>query len=198
MMIRCSYNCNIICTTMMTMHDSSLLYPLQMRSLSFCTQDGWNNMAAGGLAGLTLCVEDPTRRLVFCLFAISRAIGALISTLVAREKIPEIPYSETAFFCLCCAFLVYCTALNPQLLNSGYYHSVLKWSRDYTDKKLQKLFREPGDRFLTCQEVGLHKDNCFRHAVLDWAKSFPAFAKLYFPIHVAPVVIFRRKILLEQ
>lgn len=140
-MIRCSYNCNIICTTMMTMHDSSLLYPLQMRILSFCTQDGWNNMAAGGLAGLTLCVEDPTRRLVFCLFAISRAIGALISTLVAREKIPEIPYSETAFFCLCCAFLIYCTALNPQLLNSGYYHSVLKWSRDYTDKKTTKVIQ---------------------------------------------------------
>lgn len=194
---------HIVCTTMMIMHDSLLFYLLQLTSVSLCTccmyvQDGWNNMAAGGLAGLTLCVEDPTRRLVFCLFAISRAIGALISTLVAREKIPEIPYSETAFFCLCCAFLVYCTALNPQLLNSGYYYSVLKWSRDYTDKKLRKLFREPGDRFLTCQEVGLHKDHCFRHAVLDWAKSFPAFAKLYFPIHVAPVFIFRRKILLEQ
>lgn len=155
-------------------------------------------MAAGGLAGLTLCVEDPTRRLIFCLFAISRAIGALISTLVAREKIPEIPYSETVSFCSCCAFLVYCTALNPQLLNTGYYFSVLKWSRDYTDKKLQVLFREPGERFLTCQDVGLHKDNCFRHAVVDWVKSFPAFAKLYFPIHVAPVVIFRRALLLER
>ncbi|XP_062617210.1 uncharacterized protein LOC134278915 [Saccostrea cucullata] len=161
-------------------------------------KDGWNNMAAGGLAGLTLCIEDPTRRLIFCLFAISRAIGALISTLVAREKIPEIPYSETMSFCCCCAFLVYCTALNPQLLNTGYYFSVLKWSRDYTDKKLRVLFREPGDRFLTCQEAGLHKDQCLRHAIVDWVKSFPAFAKLYFPIHVAPVVVFRRKLLLER
>lgn len=161
-------------------------------------KDGWNNCVAGGLAGLTILIEEPTRRRVICLFAIARAFGALISTLVVREKIPMIPYSETVLFCLCCAFLVYCTALKPQLLFKGYYYSVLKWSRDYTDKKLDVLFRKPSDRFLTCNEVGLHTDSCTKHAMKDFIYSFPAFAKLYLPIHVAPVIIFRRNLLLQR
>lgn len=132
------------------------------------------------------------------LFAIARAFGALISTLVTRGQIPYIQFSETALFSLCCGFLVYAVALNPQLLYTGYYYSVLKWSRDYTDKKLNVLFRNPGPKFLTCSEVGLHEDSCTRHAFKDFFQSIPAFAKLYFPIHVTPVVIFRRKLLLER
>ncbi|VDI38316.1 Hypothetical predicted protein [Mytilus galloprovincialis] len=161
-------------------------------------KDGWNNCIAGGLAGLTIIIEDPTRRQVVTLFAIARAFGALISTLVVRGKIPYIEYSETLLFCLCCGFLVYAVALNPRLLFTGYYYSVLKWSRDYTDQKLNTLFRNPGEKFLTCSEVGLHKDSCTKHAIKDFFHSIPAFAKLYFPIHLTPVVIFRRKLLLER
>lgn len=143
-------------------------------------------------------MEDPTRRQVVTLFALARAFGALVSTLVTRGRIPYIQYSETALFSLCCGFLVYAVALNPQLLYKGYYYSVLKWSRDYTDKKLNKLFRDPGTKFLTCAEVGLHENTCTRHAIADFFQSIPAFAKLYLPIHLTPIVIFRRKLLLEK
>ena len=161
-------------------------------------QDGWNNTIAGGLAGLAILVEEPTRRRVFCLFAIARAFGALVSTLIARGKLKEIPHSDTMLFCVCCALLVYCTALNPQLLFTGYYYSILKWSRDYTDAKLNTLFRQQGPKFLTCQEVGLHKDDCTRHALKDFVQSFPVFAKLYLPIHVTPILVFRRKLIIER
>ncbi|XP_021376856.1 uncharacterized protein LOC110465398 [Mizuhopecten yessoensis] len=162
------------------------------------SKDGWNNCIAGGLAGLTIGIEDPSRRLIYTLFAVSRAFGALVSTLVTREKIPEIPYSETLLFSVCCGFLVHCVALRPDLLHKGYYYSVLKWSRDYKDKTLQILFRDSGDRFLTCQEVGLHSDSCTKHAFKDMIFSIPAFAKLYLPIHLAPVIIFRRKLVIEK
>lgn len=162
------------------------------------SKDGWNNCIAGGVAGLTIGVEDPGRRLIYTLFAVSRAFGALVSTLVTREKVPEIPYSETLLFCLCCGFLVHCVALRPDLLHKGYYYSVLKWSRDYNDKTLQKLFRDTGDRFLTCQEAGLHSDSCTKHAFKDMILSIPSFAKLYLPIHLAPIVIFRRKLVIKR
>ncbi|XP_033741255.1 uncharacterized protein LOC117328034 [Pecten maximus] len=162
------------------------------------SKDGWNNCIAGGLAGLTIGVEDPGRRLVYTLFAVSRAFGALISTLVTREKIPEIPYSETLLFSVCCGFLVHCVALRPDLLHKGYYYSVLKWSRDYNDKTLQKLFRDSGDRFLSCQEAGLHSDSCTKHAFKDMIYSIPSFAKLYLPIHLAPIIIFRHKLVVKR
>ncbi|WAR08281.1 hypothetical protein MAR_018239 [Mya arenaria] len=141
-------------------------------------RDDWNSALAGGIAGLAMVVEDRTRRRIYCLFAIARAIGAMISTLVKRGLLPSVPYSETALFCSCTSFLVYCTALQPQYLFTGYYKSVLKWSRDYTDEKLKKLFREHGDTFLTCADVGLHDQNCTIHAAIDFAQSIPPFAKL--------------------
>lgn len=118
--------------------------------------------------------------------------------MVVRGKLPQIEYSETALFCLCCSFLLYAVVLDPKLLFTGYYYSILKWSRDYTEKKLNIVFRVPGDQFLTCKEVGIHKDGCMKHAIKDFFQSIPAFAKLYFPIHVTPIIIFRRKLLVQR
>ena len=156
-------------------------------------QDDWNSAIAGGVAGLAMVVEDRTRRRIYCLFAIARAVGAMVTTLVKRGVLPSVPYSETALFCWCTSFLVYCTALKPQYLFTGYYKSVLKWSRDYTDDKLKRLFRNPGPEFLTCAEAGLHDGSCTVHAMKDLAQSIPPFAKLYLPIHLAPVIFFKYK-----
>ncbi|XP_064618329.1 uncharacterized protein LOC135482329 [Liolophura sinensis] len=162
------------------------------------TKDGWNHGIAGGLAGLTIVLENPVRRRTLSLFTISRALGALVSTLITRGQIPSIVHGDTLLFCLSCSFLVYCTALRPHLLPKGYYYSVLKWSRDYTDDNLNQLFRVPGEKFLTCNEVGLHTDSCTSHALRDLIQSWPMFAKLYLPIHLAPVLIFRHKLLINR
>jgi hypothetical protein len=37
-----------------------------------------------------------------------------------------------------------------------------------------------------------------KHAIKDFFLSIPAFAKLYFPIHVTPIIIFRRKLLVQR
>ncbi|XP_045198848.2 uncharacterized protein LOC123553172 [Mercenaria mercenaria] len=161
-------------------------------------RDDFNSAIAGGVAGLSMVVEDRTRRRIYCLFAIARAVGAMVTTLVKRGLIPAVPYSETALFCSCTSFLVYCTALKPQYLFTGYYRSVLKWSRDYTDKKLNVLFREPGTKFLTCAEAGLHEQSCTYHAFKDFLQSLPPFAKLYLPIHMAPIIFFRYKQFLKR
>lgn len=161
-------------------------------------RDDFNSALAGGIAGLSMAIEDRTRRRVYCLFALARAIGAMVTTLVKRGVIPPIPHSETALFCTCTSFLVYCTALKPQYLFTGYYRSVLKWSRDYTDRKLKLLFREPGNKFLTCAEAQLHDHSCTYHAFKDFIQSLPPFAKLYLPIHMAPIIFFRYKQFLKR
>ena len=161
-------------------------------------QDDWNSGVAGGIAGLAMVVEDKTRQRVYCLFTIARALGALISTLVKRNVLPYIPYFEAYCFGACSSFLVYCLGLQPQYLLTGYYRSVLKWSRDYTDEKLVKVFREPATRYLTCSDVGLHSGSCERHAIVDFLQSLPSFAKLYLPIHLAPFIFFRYKVLIKR
>ena len=166
--------------------------------LSFVIQDDLNSAVAGGIAGLAMVVEDRTRRQLYCLFAIARAFGAILSTLVKRGLLPSVPYSETALFSALTGFLVYCTSINPQYLFTGYYRSILKWSRDYTDSKLTTLFRDSGSRFLTCAEVGLHQDSCTYHALQDLVLSIPSFAKLYLPIHMAPTIFFNYKLIYRR
>ena len=142
-----------------------------------------------------MALEAPSRRKTLAFFAAARALGAGATTLVARDLSPSIPHAETVAFCTCCAVLLSCVSLYPELLPPGYYHSVVKWSRDYTDPILTRLFRTPGERFLTCQEGGLHEGTCTSHALEDLLRSLPAFAKLYFPIHLAPVLLVKRHLL---
>ncbi|KAK6166026.1 hypothetical protein SNE40_022815 [Patella caerulea] len=162
------------------------------------TKDGWNHGLAGGIAGLSIIVENDIRRKAGALFAIARALGSGLTTLVKRGHLTRIPYCETISFCLSCAFLVYCTALEPNLLSKGYYYSILKWSRDYTDANLTLLFRKPAESFISCQAAGLHQESCTNHAFKDFCLSFPAFAKLYLPIHATPMLLFRRKLLFQK
>nr|KAG5711029.1 hypothetical protein BaRGS_013763 [Batillaria attramentaria] len=161
-------------------------------------KDGWNYGIAGGIAGLSLALEAHSRRKTLAFFVAARALGAGATTLVARDLVRSIPHAETLTFCVCCATLVTCVARFPHLLPQGYYRSVVKWSRDYSHDILDELFRRPNDRFLTCNEVGMHQGACTRHALEDFVRSLPGFAKLYLPIHLAPVLVFKRAMLQKK
>lgn len=153
---------------------------------------------AGGLAGLSLAVSSPSYHKVLTLFITARALGAGATTLVARGLVKGIPHAEILVFCAECALAVTGVACYPSLLPRGYYLSVLKWSRDYTEATTSALFRIPGSCFVTCSEAGLHEGSCTAHALRDFLRSFPSFAKLYLPIHLTPVVLFKRNLLKKR
>ncbi|XP_012935165.1 uncharacterized protein LOC101854933 [Aplysia californica] len=161
-------------------------------------KDGWTYGISGAVAGLSIAILDESRRKTVTFFTVARALGALVSTLVARGHLGTLPFLEVWVFCACVSVIVYCTALKPQYLTPGYYRSIVKWSRDYSDEKLEKLFRVQGDRFLTCEEAGLHEGPCVRQRFEDCLRSLPGFAKLYLPIHLTPVLLFKRKVLKER
>lgn len=161
-------------------------------------QDGWNAGIAGGLAGLASLVEDPSRRRTLALFVFARAVGSLLSTLARRKIIPTVPHFPVIVFSICAGFLVHCITLNRELIQAGYLKSLLQWTRNYNVNVLDKLFVTKGDKFISCQEVGLHKESCTHYAIRDFIMSLPAFAKLYFPIHLVPVLIFKRKMFLKR
>ncbi|KAK0042759.1 hypothetical protein Bpfe_027822 [Biomphalaria pfeifferi] len=160
--------------------------------------DGWTYGAAGGIAGLSAAVLNKSNRQTLAFFTLARALGAIVSTLVTRGVLVAIPFFEVAIFSLCTSIILYCVALKPDFLNPGYYKSILKWSRDYTDENLSILFRMPAKHFLTCQDAGLHQGNCTQQRLNDLIKSLPGFAKLYLPIHMTPVIVFKRKVLFER
>lgn len=136
-------------------------------------------------------MEESSCQKTFAFFTAARALGAGVTTLVTRGVVPHVPHAETLTFCVCCGALLTCVTNFSHLLPQSYYHSVVKWSRDYTDAILNVLFRTPGDRFLACSEAGLHTGTCTRHAVEDFLRSLPGFAKLYLPIHLVPILLFK-------
>ncbi|CAL1546335.1 unnamed protein product [Lymnaea stagnalis] len=103
--------------------------------------DGWTYGVSGGIAGLSLGVLNKSMRQTLAFFTLSRALGASLSTLVTRGVVYAVPCFEVAIFCLCTSLIVYCVSLKPHYLNTGYYRSILKWSRDFTDKNLNYLHR---------------------------------------------------------
>jgi hypothetical protein len=76
-----------------------------------------------------MAVEAPQRQRVLAFFVTARALGAGVSTMVARDVIRVIPHAEALSFSACSAALLSCVCLYPHLLPHGYYKSVLKWSR---------------------------------------------------------------------
>ncbi|KAH9489152.1 hypothetical protein Btru_052328 [Bulinus truncatus] len=160
--------------------------------------DGWTYSVSGGLAGLSIALLNKSVRQTVVFFTLARALGAGVSTLVARDIVGAVPFFEVAMFSFCTSIILYCVSLRPNLINPGYYKSILKWSRDYTDGKLTTLFRTPGTKFVTCAESGLHQGNCMHHRLVDFIHSLPGFAKLYLPIHLTPVLVFKRNVLLER
>ncbi|CAG5118558.1 unnamed protein product [Candidula unifasciata] len=161
-------------------------------------QNGWIFGISGGLAGLSLAVLKTSTRQTLAFFTLSRALGSGISTLVRKGILPAVPFFEVGVFCACGSLLAYCVSSAPSYMNQSYYRTLLKWMRDYSPEKFHRLFVEPGDRFLTCQETGVHEPTCLYHAVLAYLYSLPGLAKIYLPVYLIPVFLFKRATVMDK
>ncbi|RUS78408.1 hypothetical protein EGW08_013822, partial [Elysia chlorotica] len=161
-------------------------------------QDGWTFGVAGGIGGLSVALLDSSRRQTLTFFTLSRSMKAVLSTLVTRGYLQDIPFFDVGVFCACESIIVYCTAMAPQYLDPGYYRALLRWTRDLTDEKLTLAFRKPGPRYLNCAETGLHEGSCFQHRVKDLFLSLYGFAKLYLPIHLMPILLYKRALFCKR
>lgn len=168
----------------------------QLRQI-YHTQKGWPVVIAGLAAGLTSVIDEPNRRRTLSLFIVARALGALILTLHRRGLLPTVPHFVVLTFGLCQSFIIYSTVHCPVLLPTGYYRSILSWSRYFTDDKLKLFFRNPSTQFLPCN-AGLHSGPCHLFAIRDFFQSLVLYVKIYVSIYSLPLVLFRTKTLLTK
>ncbi|XP_078571983.1 transmembrane protein 135-like [Branchiostoma floridae x Branchiostoma japonicum] len=160
-------------------------------------KDGSNSTMAGAIAGLTMFIESGKRRRTIALFLLARAAGAFMSTWVKRGRLPRVRHLDTLVFCLCTGFIVYAAALDPELLPDGYYRSILRWSRGWTDKGLAETLRREGTAFVPC-DVHMHPGSCHVYTLKDTLRSWPSFFKMYLPINLVPVLLFKYKELISR
>ena len=90
--------------------------------------DKINALISGGISGLGILWDNPTRRQSIVLYLCIRAIHSLAHTLVRLHYIPNIisPLATRLWFGLANSFIIYGFIMEPAFLDNSYYRWILK------------------------------------------------------------------------
>ncbi|KAH9262270.1 hypothetical protein BASA82_000681 [Batrachochytrium salamandrivorans] len=156
--------------------------------------DRWNAAASGFLAGLALLLDrDVERRRIIAIYVAVRATSVLVKALARERVLPVIPQFESMMFGLINMPIMYGLLLEPDMLDPGYYKWILGMG-DITHSGLETTlrlrFKDPSLPFCTCQPH-YHTGSCTGYCVRDWFAGLGRASKIYAPVHILPLLIFR-------
>ena len=161
---------------------------------------------AGGLAGLSILIDAPTRRLSVSLFLLVRALDAAVKRLVRAGLLPHSKHAVPLLFGIFNMPIMYSFLYKPHLIGEGYYRWILGMGA-MNHEGLHHCLREPRNAwyergelipFRQCQE-GYHPgETCVGHTTTDWAKGLARAAKIYIPVHLVPLLLFKTKRLVQD
>jgi len=134
-----------------------------------------------------------------------RGMSVLVKGLSREKVIPYWEHAESALFGLVNGPIIYAFLLETDLLDQGYYrwilnmgqvthdglHLTLRARRDHLEKTGELL------PFVPCQPH-YHSGSCVGHCTTDWVLGLGRAAKIYAPVHIIPLLLFRYKKLLSN
>ncbi|KAF0687199.1 Aste57867_21055 [Aphanomyces stellatus] len=174
------------------------------------SDDPLNKAIAGAVSGLSLFLDAPSRRPVISLYIFVRMLDIYLrhaseSHAFVRDIEAYLPmqYATEILFGLANAPIIYATAYDPSLLPKSYYNFILTMgnlSHHGTDFTLRRRLRGELDpntnqlvAFTPCQPH-FHRESCLAHSAKDWVSTGVVRAgKVYLPVHLMPLVLFRYK-----
>jgi len=165
----------------------------------------YNALAAGAVAGLALVIDDVERRRMVAMYAFVRAMSVLVKGLSREGVIPYWEHAESAMFGLVNGPIIYAFLLETDLLDPGYYRWILNMGAVTHDglgvtlRHRREHFAATGELlpFRTCQPH-YHDGSCVGHCTSDWVLGLGRAAKIYAPVHIIPVLLFRYKKLMSH
>lgn len=80
-----------------------------------------NALVAGGIAGISILLDDPASASSIALYALVRSLFVVSHTLMRHKVIPRTENASYALFALANAPIMYAAMLEPDLLARGYY-----------------------------------------------------------------------------
>ncbi|KAJ0409683.1 hypothetical protein ATCC90586_007472 [Pythium insidiosum] len=102
------------------------LTELTTRRLRGGDHDRTNLAIAGGVSGLALLLDSPSRRSTIALYIFVRMLDVLGRELTAERVLPTWKYSSEGLFALSNAAIMYAFIVDPTLLPKGYYQWILQ------------------------------------------------------------------------
>ncbi|GLD91684.1 hypothetical protein PINS_up000217 [Pythium insidiosum] len=174
------------------------LTELTTRRLRGGDQDRTNLAVAGGVAGLALLLDSPSRRSTIALYIFVRMLDVLGRQLTAERVLPTWKYSSEGLFALSNAAIMYGFIVDPTLLPKGYYHWILQMgavTHNGIEHTIRPGWKEgaPDDLpFRRCQPH-YHMESCVTHALKEWVGGLGRALQIYLPVHFLPALIFKFK-----
>jgi hypothetical protein len=156
-------------------------------------QDRHNLAIAGTVAGLTLFVDDKSRRSSISLYIFVRMLDIVGRRLTAEKILPQWKYSSEFLFALSNAFIIYAAVVDPSLLPKGYYNWIMKMgalNHLGLEYAVRASLRGEVDHFRRCQPH-FHMESCTTHAIKEWFLGFGRAIQIYLPVHFLPAILFR-------
>lgn len=157
-----------------------------------------NAFIAGVLASFFLLLDNEKRRRSLSMFLLARAVDLVIKKYVREEKLPYLRYSEQILFGMSNVPIMYGFLIEPSILEASYYNWILRMG-NVTDEQLYLTGRvvrnarlERGEilPFRGCNAYN-HTGPCAQYITMDWVLAFFRAAKIYLPVHLIPIILFR-------
>ena len=166
--------------------------------------DRWNAIFAGALAGLALLIDDVERRRIIAVYIFVRAMSVLVKGLSREKILPYNPHAETILFGIVNMPIMHGFLLEPDILDQGYYRWILNMgnvTHEGLDLTLRTRYHVNSGEvhlpFHPCQPH-YHTGSCVGYCSHDWFLGLGRAAKIYAPVHILPLLIFRYNKLLKD
>ncbi|DBA03236.1 TPA: hypothetical protein N0F65_011595 [Lagenidium giganteum] len=162
-------------------------------------KDATNLAVAGGVSGLALLIDSPSRRSTVAVYILVRMLDVLGRQLTADGVLPKYKYSSECLFALCNAIIMYAVVVDHTLLPKGYYQWILRVGcmnhegLEYTFRRSLRGELGPDGKplpFRICQPH-YHMESCVTHGAKEWVNGLGRSLQIYLPVHFLPALIFR-------
>lgn len=165
-----------------------------------------NSFFAGLIAGGALLLDEAGQRKTVALYLFSRSLDLVAKRLCRDGVVPHLPWFEAFMFGVSNMPIMYGFLFMPEILVPSYYKWILSMG-NFTDPKglvatlieRRDAWFKRGEKipFRRCSH-GYHEGPCTPYCIMDWFGGLLRAAKIYLPVHLLPLVLFRYKSLIND
>mmetsp|Transcript_3964 Transcript_3964/g.4451 ORF Transcript_3964/g.4451 Transcript_3964/m.4451 type:complete len:452 (+) Transcript_3964:135-1490(+) len=163
-----------------------------------------NSAYAGAIASLAIIFDDKSRREGIALYLFVRSIDVLVKKLARLGTLPYWKHFEAFMFGVSNIPIMYGFLYDPSIVQPGYYKWILGMG-NVTHDGLQEALRDrlaavaKGEDAPFCNcSVGYHEGPCPHYIFKDWFLGLGRAGRIYLPVHLIPMIIFRYNSLLSD
>lgn len=164
-----------------------------------------NAIVAGVVASIAIVLDKKRRRKDIALYLLFRSFDILVKMCVRFKWLPYISWFEQFLFGVVNVPIMYGAFYEPDLIDNGYYKWILSMGNlnhkglEIAIRRRRRQIQATGEMIplIPCQPH-YHEGPCLDYNSKDWFFGLYRAGKVYLPVHLLPLLIFKHKLLLKE